>query len=116
MTTLAVASRATLTLIVCVTACGPTMIVRDGHRVFNPAWAWALEFDREDWQKPDDVLRALQIAARNEAILDVATARMVVRAANLLGQRGPALARRILQRSIAYRPDPEIARLIDALP
>jgi ubiquinone/menaquinone biosynthesis C-methylase UbiE len=61
MTTLAAASRATLTLIVCVTACGPTMIVRDGHRVFNPAWAWALEFDREDWQKPDDVLRALAL-------------------------------------------------------
>jgi ubiquinone/menaquinone biosynthesis C-methylase UbiE len=37
------------------------MIVREGRRVFNPAWAGALEWGRDDWQNPEAVLRALAL-------------------------------------------------------
>jgi ubiquinone/menaquinone biosynthesis C-methylase UbiE len=37
------------------------MLEVEGRRVFNPAWAWALEVDREGWQRPEDVLRILAL-------------------------------------------------------
>jgi len=42
-------------------ACGPLMIERDGHRVFNPAYLTALEYRRDAWQMPDEVLAALAL-------------------------------------------------------
>jgi hypothetical protein len=39
------------------------MIERGGHRVFNPRWLFALESERRDeWQKPDQVIAALELA------------------------------------------------------
>lgn len=57
-------SMALLTLAVCVTvsACGPIMIDHDGSRVFNPAYVRFLEsHSRDRWQKPDDVIAALEV-------------------------------------------------------
>lgn len=59
--TLPATTRAALALTLCATACGLPMIEREGRRVFNPAWAWALEFGRDDWQKPEEVLCALAL-------------------------------------------------------
>lgn len=59
--TLPATTRAALALTLCATACGLPVIEREGRRVFNPAWAWALEFARDDWQKPEEVLCALAL-------------------------------------------------------
>jgi ubiquinone/menaquinone biosynthesis C-methylase UbiE len=37
------------------------MIEVEGRRVYNPAWAWALEVGRDGWQQPDAVLSALAL-------------------------------------------------------
>jgi arsenite methyltransferase len=40
----------------------PVMHERDGHRVFNPVYTFALEGDdREEWQRPEELMDALQI-------------------------------------------------------
>lgn len=44
-------------------ACGPVMIEREGHRVFNPAYRHFLDApERESWQQPERVLSALSIS------------------------------------------------------
>lgn len=37
------------------------MIEVEGRRVYNPAWAWALEVRRDEWQQPEAVLRTLAL-------------------------------------------------------
>jgi ubiquinone/menaquinone biosynthesis C-methylase UbiE len=45
------------------TACGPTTINYQGHRIFNPDYLWYLESEKRDkWQKPEEVLKALEIS------------------------------------------------------
>lgn len=44
-------------------ACAPIMIEVEGHRVFNPEYLWYLESEQRDrWQKPDQVIQALQLS------------------------------------------------------
>ena len=44
-------------------ACGPFMVEREGHRVFNPAYLPYLDSSlRDGWQEPEAVLDALDIA------------------------------------------------------
>ena len=52
-------------------ACAPRMIEVEGHRVFNPEYLWYLESDnRYQWQKPDQVIQALQIH-KGDVIADI---------------------------------------------
>ena len=47
---------------VCI-SCGPTTIDHQGHRIFNPNYLFYLETERRDkWQKPAEVLKALEIS------------------------------------------------------
>ena len=51
--------------LVCMTSasCAPRMIEVEGHRVFNPEYLWYLESEQRDrWQKPDQVIQALQLS------------------------------------------------------
>ncbi len=42
--------------------CTPTTIDADGHKIFNPHYLFYLESgSRDRWQKPDEVLKALEI-------------------------------------------------------
>src|SRR5215470_4202374 len=51
--------------------CGPVVVDRDGHRVFNPAYSFALDWrDRDAWQKPDEVVAALGLA-EGDVVADV---------------------------------------------
>jgi len=44
------------------TGCGPMMIEREGHRVFNPNYARFLEMEARDaWQLPEQVVEALAL-------------------------------------------------------
>ncbi len=44
-------------------SCGATTIDRQGHRIFNPNYLFYLESDwRDRWQKPADVIKALEIS------------------------------------------------------
>jgi arsenite methyltransferase len=44
-------------------SCAPRMIDLEGHRVFNPEYLWYLESNERDyWQKPDQVIQALQLS------------------------------------------------------
>jgi arsenite methyltransferase len=44
-------------------SCAPRMIEVEGHRVFNPEYLWYLESEnRCQWQKPDQVIQALQLS------------------------------------------------------
>ena len=53
------------------TACPPRMIEVDGHRVFNPEYLWYLESeDRYRWQKPDQVIVALELS-EGDVIADI---------------------------------------------
>jgi ubiquinone/menaquinone biosynthesis C-methylase UbiE len=43
-------------------SCAPTMTDYQGHKVFNPIYLFYLESpDRDEWQKPGQVLEALQV-------------------------------------------------------
>ncbi len=43
--------------------CPPTVVERDGHRVFNPFYSFYLDANgREQWQQPERVLDALALA------------------------------------------------------
>ena len=54
-----------------VESCGPVIVVREGHHVFNPAYNFALDWgDRDAWQKPDQVMRALGLA-EGDTVADV---------------------------------------------
>ena len=45
-------------------SCEPTTIDRQGHRIFNPNYLFYLETERRDkWQKPAEVLKALEISS-----------------------------------------------------
>jgi ubiquinone/menaquinone biosynthesis C-methylase UbiE len=47
-------------------SCEPKMIEVEGHRVFNPAYLWFLESKHRDkWQKPDQVIEALEVSEGN---------------------------------------------------
>ena len=47
------------------------IVVRDGHRVFNPAYNFALDWwDRDEWQKPDQVMSALAIG-EGDVVADI---------------------------------------------
>ena len=53
------------------TACAPTTIDYQGHRIFNPDYLWYLETDKRDkWQKPGEVLKALEIS-KSAVIADI---------------------------------------------
>jgi len=53
------------------TACAPRMIEVNGHRVFNPEYLWYLESeDRYRWQKPDQVIEALELS-EGDVIADI---------------------------------------------
>jgi protein-L-isoaspartate O-methyltransferase len=44
-------------------SCEPTTIDHQGHRIFNPNYLFYLETERRDkWQKPAEVLKALEIS------------------------------------------------------
>ena len=43
--------------------CGPIMIEREGHRVFNPSYARFLEVRRDEWQLTEQVLDTLALPA-----------------------------------------------------
>jgi len=50
-------------LVWCCISCGPTTIDHQGHRIFNPDYLFYLETERRDkWQKPAEVLKALEIS------------------------------------------------------
>ena len=49
-------------LLTATTACSPPMIEREGRLLYNPRWAWALDWSREGWQKPEQVLDALALS------------------------------------------------------
>ena len=52
-------------------ACAPTMIDIQGHRVFNPEYLWYLESEERDvWQKPEQVIEALRLT-RGDVIADI---------------------------------------------
>jgi ubiquinone/menaquinone biosynthesis C-methylase UbiE len=52
-------------------SCGPVIVVRDGHRIFNPAYDFALDSTQRDaWQQPDRVVAALGLA-EGDAMADV---------------------------------------------
>ena len=60
-----------LSFMLAIGSCGPVIVVRDGHRVFNPAYHFALDWkDRDEWQKPDEVVRALGLAEA-DAVADI---------------------------------------------
>jgi len=62
MERLARRSGAAVALAIWLLACGPIMVERDGHRVFNPAYLPFLDSSRRDaWQQPEAVLDALAI-------------------------------------------------------
>lgn len=44
-------------------ACGPVMVEREGHRVFNPSYAPVLEYRRDPWQMPEEVIASLALPA-----------------------------------------------------
>jgi len=47
------------------------MIEVDGHRIFNPEYVWYLESKKRDrWQKPDQVLDALELS-EGDVIADI---------------------------------------------
>ncbi|MEM7408830.1 MAG: class I SAM-dependent methyltransferase [Myxococcota bacterium] len=51
--------------------CGPRMVEREGHRVFNPAYLWWLDLpQRASWQQPEAVLDALEIA-EGDVVADI---------------------------------------------
>jgi len=53
------------------TACPSRMIEVDGHRIFNPQYLWYLESaDRYKWQKPDQVIEALELS-EGDVIADI---------------------------------------------
>jgi len=53
------------------TACPSRMIEVNGHRVFNPEYLWYLESeDRYRWQKPDQVIEALELS-EGDVIADI---------------------------------------------
>ncbi|MBL7203904.1 MAG: methyltransferase domain-containing protein [Desulfobacteraceae bacterium] len=53
------------------TACPPRMIKVNGHRIFNPEYLWYLESeDRYRWQKPDQVIEALELS-EGDIIADI---------------------------------------------
>ncbi len=58
------ASRAAaLALIPLLVGCPPSLVERDGHRVFNPFYLFYLDADSRDaWQEPERVLDALALA------------------------------------------------------
>jgi ubiquinone/menaquinone biosynthesis C-methylase UbiE len=51
-------------------SCGPVIVVRDGHRIFNPTYTFALDWKRDEWQKPDQVVAALALAD-GDAVADI---------------------------------------------
>ena len=54
-----------------VVSCGPVVVVRDGHRVFNPAYTFALDWhDRDVWQKPEDVMSVLDVV-EGDVVADI---------------------------------------------
>jgi len=53
------------------TACPSRMIEVNGHRIFNPQYLWYLESeDRNRWQKPDQVIEALELS-EGDVIADI---------------------------------------------
>ncbi len=56
-------SLARLGLVLSVLACGPVTLEREGHRVFNPAYVPALDYRRDKWQRPEEVLASLALPA-----------------------------------------------------
>jgi ubiquinone/menaquinone biosynthesis C-methylase UbiE len=47
---------------ICLVACAPILVEREGHQVFNPAYLPYLETpSRDAWQQPDAVVRALAL-------------------------------------------------------
>jgi ubiquinone/menaquinone biosynthesis C-methylase UbiE len=54
---------AALALAALLLGCPPSLVEREGHRVFNPFYLFYLEANsREEWQKPELVLDALDLA------------------------------------------------------
>ncbi len=54
---------ATLALIALLVGCPPSLVERDGHRVFNPFYLFYLDTDSRDaWQRPEQVLDALALS------------------------------------------------------
>jgi predicted methyltransferase len=74
--------------------CQPTMIEREGHRVFNPRYRALLEFpSRDAWQRPDDVVRALApLAGATVADVGAGTGYFTERFARAVGPEGRVLA------------------------
>jgi ubiquinone/menaquinone biosynthesis C-methylase UbiE len=65
------ASVVVLWLALAAESCGPVIVVRDGHRIFNPAYNFALDSKkRDEWQKPDQVVTALALA-EGDAVADI---------------------------------------------
>ncbi|MCF8143330.1 MAG: methyltransferase domain-containing protein [Deltaproteobacteria bacterium] len=76
------------------TSCASRMIEMEGHRVFNPEYTWYLESeDRDRWQKPDQVIEALQIP-EGAVIADIGAGGgyFTERFSNQVGKRGHVYA------------------------
>ena len=52
-------------LVLSLLACGPVMVEREGHRVFNPSYALFLEYRRDQWQMPEEVIASLALPDRS---------------------------------------------------
>ena len=58
-------------LIYACSACMQTMVDYQGHKVFNPDYLFYLESGwRDEWQRPDEVLKALEIS-KTDVIADI---------------------------------------------
>jgi ubiquinone/menaquinone biosynthesis C-methylase UbiE len=67
-------ARPLLAFLFLLTACPPTMVERDGHRVFNPFYTGILEArDRDEWQQSDRVMDALGLG-EGSIVADVGAA------------------------------------------
>lgn len=54
-----------------IAGCAPTMIDVEGHKIFNPDYLFYLESgSRDRWQKPDEVIKALDIP-KSATIADI---------------------------------------------
>jgi ubiquinone/menaquinone biosynthesis C-methylase UbiE len=60
-----------LSVALVVAGCGPVIVPREGHRIFNPAYSFALDWrDRDEWQKPDEVMAALALG-EGDVVADI---------------------------------------------
>jgi ubiquinone/menaquinone biosynthesis C-methylase UbiE len=96
---------AALAVALLLAGCPPILVDRDGHRVFNPFYAFYLDADeRDEWQQPERVLDALALEP-GMTVADVGAG---------TGYFSERLARRVGPGGLVYATDVQ-AEMVDRL-